>query len=424
MAARSVESSRLKDMERLLSANRAAARLRRRGRTSSFKGNIHQCSLKSHFALAGAIIVLAACAAQTSSGTDQREGPAGLPVLLIDLHNDVTSLTVKGVDLGIRRTAGHTDIPRLREGGVGAVFFAAYVAPSYAASSGSARRLLEMIDTVRHDIAGRHRDDVVLALTADGIEDAHREGRIAALIGIEGGHAIEDSLRVLRASFDLGVRYMTLTHSNTNNWADSSGDIDDPKVRRHGGLTDFGRGVVREMNRLGMMVDVSHVSDESFWDVLEVSRAPVIASHSSCRALSNIARNMTDEMIAALATKGGVVHVNIGCEFLNQASADASPYFNPALRRRKAPGPIPRATLDDVVAHIDHVVKVGGIGAVGIGSDFDGVECTPVGLDDVSRFPNLIRALTIKGYSADDIRKIFGENTLRVMRAVEAEAGR
>ncbi len=343
--------------------------------------------------------------------------------LLIDLHNDVTSETVKGLNIGLRRSKGHTDLPRLREGGVGAVFFAAYVSKRYVPMGRSAHRLLEMIDTIRHDIVEKHPDDFVLALTADDIERAHREGKIAALIGIEGGHAIEDSLRILRDSYALGVRYMTLTHSNTNNWADSSGDINDPKVRHHGGLTKFGREVVREMNRLGMMVDISHVSDETFWDVLEVSRAPVIASHSSCRAISNIARNMSDEMIRALAEKGGVIHINFGCEFLSQASADASPYFNPKARGTD-PRKVPPATLDDVVAHIDHVVKLVGVDAVGIGSDFDGVSCTPVGLEDVSKFPNLTRALLEKGYSAEDIRKIYGGNTLRVMRAVEQAAGR
>ncbi len=343
--------------------------------------------------------------------------------LLIDLHNDVTSNTVKGMDFGVRQRDTHTDLPRLREGGVGAVFFAAYVSRTYVPEHQAAHRLLEMIDTVRHDVVGRYPNDFALALTADDIERAHREGKIAALIGIEGGHAIENSLRVLRDSYVLGARYMTLTHSNTNDWADSSGDMDDPKVTHHGGLTDFGRDVVREMNRLGMMVDVSHVSDDTFWDVIETSSAPVIASHSSCRALTNIARNMTDEMIVALAKKGGVVHINFGCEFLSKASADATPYLHPDRKDLDVKS-IPRATLADVVAHIDHVVKLAGVDAVGIGTDYDGVECVPTSLDDVSKFPNLTRALLAKGYSADDIRKIYGGNTLRVMRQVEAAAGR
>jgi membrane dipeptidase len=237
---------------------------------------------------------------------------------------------------------------------------------------------------------------------------------------------------------------MTLTHSNTNNWAGSSGDIDG----RTKGLTPFGKDVVKEMNRLGMMVDVSHVSDKTFWDSLETSSAPLLASHSSCRAISNIPRNMTDEMIVALARKGGVVQVNFGCEFLSQQSANTSSFGNPVIREKIAAAmkdfkgsPAERrekgrevaktmglkttpATLADAVAHIDHIVKIAGIDAVGIGADYDGVDCVPEGLDDVSKMPNLTRALLEKGYSARDIRKLYGENLLRVMRAAEKAASR
>jgi membrane dipeptidase len=247
------------------------------------------------------------------------------------------------------------------------------------------------------------------------IEEAHKHGKIAALMGIEGGHAIEDSLRLLRDYYNLGVRYMTLTHTNTNGWADSSGDIGNAQVKHHDGLTDFGKDVVREMNRLGMIVDISHVADKTFWDALAVSQAPIFASHSSARALTNVPRNMTDEMIVALAKKGGVIDVNFNCGFISQKSADAE------ARKEKTP---PRATLADVVNHIDHIRKIAGIDAIGIGSDFDGIECTPEGLDDVSKFPNLTRALLEKGYTAEDIRKIYGENFLRVMRAVEVAAGK
>jgi membrane dipeptidase len=336
--------------------------------------------------------------------------------LLIDMHNDVTSETVKGLDLGRRRTKGHTDLPRLREGGVGAVFFAAYVSASYVAKNQAAHRTLEMIDTIRYDIVERHAKDFVLALRVDDILAAHKQGKIAALIGIEGGHAIEDSLRLLRAYYALGVRYMTLTHSNTNNWADSSGDIAKAQVKHHGGLTELGRQVIAEMNRLGMMVDISHVADNTFWDVLEISKAPVIATHSSCRTISGIDRNMTDEMIRALASKRGVISINFGCEFLAQKSADSSSYFTPGV---KSGTPVPPAALDDIVRHIDHVLKIAGIDAVGIGSDFDGVECVPTGMEDVSKFPNLTRALLEKGYTAEMIRKIYGGNVLRMMRAVE-----
>ncbi|MEK7405679.1 MAG: dipeptidase [Acidobacteriota bacterium] len=325
--------------------------------------------------------------------------------LLIDTHNDVPLRVIRGADIGPRSASGHTDLARLREGGVGAVFFSAYVAPGYVKQNRSANRGLEMIDTIRHDIVARHPEHFVLALTADDIEAARRQGKIAALIGVEGGHAIEDSLRLLRSFHALGARYLTLTHSNTNNWADSSGDINDPKVQHHNGLTDFGRQVIAEMNRLGMIVDISHVSDKTFLDVLEVSKAPVFASHSSCRALADDRRNMTDEMIRALAAKGGVIQIN----------------FNPGfLTKRKSPP----ANLEDVVAHIEHAVKVGGMDAVGIGSDFDGIDETPVGLEDVSKFPALTRALLARGYSPADIGKIYGGNTLRLMRAVEAAARR
>ena len=380
-------------------------------------------------------VIAALIAATPHKVTDAEVASVQRSVILIDTHNDVTSDTVDGLDIGKRRATGHTDLERLSEGGVGATFFAAFVEARYAKTNESAHRTLEMIDTIRHDIADCYPDGVRLALTAADIEAAHREGKFAALIGIEGGHAIEDSLRLLRDYYALGVRYMTLTHVNTNNWADSSGDLDDTTVTHHHGLTPFGRDVVHEMNRLGMMVDISHVSDKTFWDALEVSTAPPFASHSSSRAVSNMPRNMTDEMLVALAKKGGVVDVNFGCEFLSQKSADAGmPFMKRVMAahdqaERKAlleeySKVMVRATLDDAVAQIDHIVKIAGIGAVGIGSDFDGVGCTPIGLDDVSKYPNLTRALLEHGYSADDIGKIYGGNVLRVMRAVEAESAR
>ncbi len=335
--------------------------------------------------------------------------------ILIDTHNDVPTYTVDGYDIGSKGSMHHTDIARLKEGGVGATFFAVYVSSKYVEGNHSANRALQMIDTVRRDIIDKYPNDFMFATSAKDIEEAHRRGKIAALMGIEGGHAIEDSLRLLRDYYDMGVRYMTLTHTNTNGWADSSGDITKEGVKHHDGLTPFGKDVIREMNRLGMMVDISHVADKTFWDALEVSKAPIFASHSSCRALTNVPRNMTDEMIVALAKKGGVVDVNFNCGFISQKSADAE---------AKKQTPTPRATLADVVDHIDHIRKIAGIDAIGIGSDFDGVECTPVGLDDVSKYPNLTRALLEKGYTAEDIRKIYGGNFLRVMRAVEAAAGK
>ena len=334
--------------------------------------------------------------------------------LLIDTHNDVTSDTLRGADIGRARPNGHTDVPRLRRGGVGAVFFAAYVSGTFEKTNQSAHRALEMIDTIRHDIVDAHPNDFALATTAAQIEQIHASGKIAALIGLEGGHAVEDSPRLLRQFYNLGVRYMTLTHANTHHWAGSSGDASGKTT----GLASLGRSLVAEMNRLGMMVDISHVSDKTFFDVLEASAAPPLASHSSCRALSAIARNMTDEMIVALAKKGGVVQVNFGCEFVSQRSANQSSWLGTAPKGTKAP----RATLEEAVAHIDHIVKLAGVDHAGIGTDFDGVDCVPAGLDDVSKFAALTRALLERGYTAEQIRKIYGGNLLRVMRAAEAAA--
>lgn len=327
--------------------------------------------------------------------------------LLIDTHNDIPT-EEKGVDraagstfdLAVRNERTHTDLPRLKEGGVGAVFFVAYVAGKYVSGDQGSTRANEVIDTILSDIVKRYPADFALATSSGQIESIHKKGKIAALIGIEGGHAIQDNLELLRAFYNRGVRYMTLTHTNSNGWADSSGDLSDSTVVHHNGLTTFGKAVVREMNTLGMMVDISHVSDKTFYDALEVSRAPIIASHSACRALADVPRNMTDQMIMELAKKGGVVQVNFYCNFLTS----------------KRP---PRVTIDDVVAHIDHIRQIAGIGVIGIGSDFDGIDCSPEGLEDVSKFPNLTRKLLERGYTADDIRRIYGGNLLRVMRTVE-----
>lgn len=381
--------------------------------------------------MAVGVAAVLSLAAQARKFSDEEVMRVHRSALLIDSHNDITSRTVEGYDIGKNANDGHTNIAGLRAGGVGAQFFAVYVAATFVNGNHSANRALQMIDTVRHDIVARYPNEFQFATTADDIEKAHQQGKIAALMGIEGGHAIEDSLRLLRDFYSLGIRYMTLTHSNTNDWADSSGDIDKPAVKHHNGLTALGKDVVREMNRLGMMVDISHVSDKTFWDALETSTAPVFASHSSCRAISNVPRNMTDEMLRALARKGGVIQINFACEFLSQASADASKAV-PRMTAARADGDralmaeyrkkVPPATIADVVAHIDHAVKVAGIDAVGIGSDFDGIFCASKDLEDVSKFPNLTRALLEKGYSAAEIRKIYGANLLRVMRAVEAES--
>lgn len=347
--------------------------------------------------------------------------------LLVDTHNDTTMKVLSGYDIATPRPGGSTDLQKLRSGNAGAVFFAAYVPAKYAINGGAAAHCRRAIEAIRKDIVAKHSQDFVLARTAGEIESAHRQGRIAALIGIEGGHAIEDSLDKLREFFDLGSRYMTLTHTNTNNWADSSGG-----KAKHGGLTDFGRKVVGEMNRLGMIVDVSHVSDATFRDVLEVSRAPVFASHSSCRAIAKAPRNMSDDMLRALGAKGGVIQINFACGFLNEKARLDRPAEKKRLWTRlgddidairaESEKKYARAALADVVEHIDHAVKIAGIDHVGIGSDYDGIDCTPVGLEDYSKFPALTRALLERGYTAAQIRQIYGGNTLRLMRAVESAA--
>ncbi len=389
--------------------------------------------------IAAATLFAQAPGRQKRAVTDDEVARVHQSAILIDTHNDITSATVAGLDLG-KPNDRMTDIPRMKKGGMGAQFFAAYVAASYVEGNRAGNRALQMIDTIRHDIVEAHPADFVLALTAEDIRRARQQHKMAALIGVEGGHAIEDSVRLLRTFYDLGVRYMTLTHSNSNKWADSSGDPKKP----NNGLSDFGRQVIAEMNRLGMIVDISHVADKTFWDALEVSRSPIFASHSSCRAISPVPRNMTDEMIVALGKKGGVVQINFSCDFLNAEAARhnaayadkarafrdqlAAKYANDpdGLRKamteaRRAAGitPGPKAKLADVVQHINHVVKLAGVDAVGIGSDFDGISCAPEGLDSVDKWPNLTRALLEEGYTAAEIRKIYGENTLRLMAAVE-----
>jgi membrane dipeptidase len=362
--------------------------------------------------------------------------------ILIDAHNDVTSATVAGMDIGKSNPDHMTDIPRMKAGGMGAQIFAVYVAASYVEGNRAANRTLQMIDTVRHDIIDQHPGDFLFTTTAAGIRLAHKQHKIAALLGIEGGHAIEDSPRLLRDYYALGVRYMTLTHSNSNHWADSSGDANKP----NNGLSPLGKEIVAEMNRLGMIVDISHVSDKTFYDALEVSKAPIFASHSSCRALSPAPRNMTDEMIAALGRKHGVVMINFSCDFLNpdvytenEKTREATTKLRDELIKKYAgdtdglqkafrearaanAGNRKRATLADVVKHIDHVVQIAGVDAVGIGSDFDGIDCAPEGLDGVDKWPNLTRALLEEGYTAAEIRKIYGGNFIRLLTDVERAA--
>lgn len=373
--------------------------------------------------------------------------------IVIDTHNDVTSpildegfdLAMNGVDAdGKLKT--HTDFKRMREGGLDAQFFAIYVGREFVnkkpeEGGGAARRALDMIDVVYEQVR-RHPDQMEMAYTVADIRRIARKGKIAALMGIEGGHAIEDSLHALRMFYRLGIRYMTLTHTNTNNWADSEADLSNSKVRHHNGLSDFGREVVREMNRLGMMVDISHVADKTFFDVIETTRAPVIASHSSSRALAPHTRNMTDDMFRVLAKNGGVVMVNFYEGFLDRRKAELlmkqraltqelnEKYPNDPQRvaaeieqwqKSNPPSRIPISVLMD---HFDHIVKVAGVDHVGVGADFDGIpiEGAPEGMEDVSKMPNLTFELMKRGYKDADIKKILGENLLRVMGEVERVA--
>ena len=322
------------------------------------------------------------------------------------------------------------DIPRLKEGGVNAPFFALWV-PVYYKGGEAVRRTLDLRDAMQR-LFDSHPELIAPAMNAADVERITRSGRIAAILTLEGGHQIADDLAVLRMYYRLGIRAMTLTHFRNNNWADSS--TDQPA---HNGLTPFGKEVVRELNRLGMIVDVSHVSDKTFFDVMEVSTKPVIASHSSCRAISDVPRNMTDDMIRALGKNGGVIGINFGEGFLNpkdaealKAAVNAAGYAEPQLtgkalddyaaeehRRMSAPKQA-FGTIEDAVEHIDHAVKIAGVDHVGIGSDFDGISAPPKGLEDVSKMPALKAALRKKGYSEEDVRKIFGGNTLRVLREV------
>jgi len=396
-------------------------------------------------AISSAVAQSAAPKPRTSVVSDAEVERVTREAILIDTHNDVpTQIMDDNYDIGTPMLKGRqTDLAHMK-GFLSAEFFAVFVDAKYVEGNHSANRAMEMIDAVRTSVVAKYPNDFVLATAADDILKAHKDHKIAALMGIEGGHAIEDSLRLLRDYYALGVRYMTLTHFNTNNWADAQGDFNNPNVKHHNGLTPFGKDVVREMNRLGMMVDISHTADKTFYDALEVSTAPIIASHSSCRAVSNHTRNMTDDMIRALAAKGGTMQINFDCEYVSQKYLDASlasrAEERPLLAEaRKIADPAERAaavkkitadenaklppvTLAEIVEQIDHAVKVGGIDHVGIGTDFDGVGCVPEALTSYDKFPLLTRALLEKGYSAEDIKKIYGGNLLRVMRAVEDRA--
>jgi membrane dipeptidase len=340
---------------------------------------------------------------------------------LIDGHNDLpwaireNEQAPKDVDAyDLRaRTAGHTDIPRLRQGMVGAQFWSVYI-PASSVEEGAAKTQLEQIDIAKR-IFARYPDVFEETLTPDAALSAFRNGRIASVMGMEGGHAIENSLGALRAFFDLGARYMTLTHSSNIDWADSGTD-----TPVHDGLSEFGKEVVREMNRLGMIVDLSHTSPATMNDVLDVAESPVIFSHSSARALVEHGRNVPDEILRRLPENGGVVMVTFVPGFISEAVRDWAAL--PAEQRSRTPEP--RATLADVANHIDHIKRVAGVDHVGIGSDFDGISSVPTGLEDVSTFPSLFAELSRRGWSEEELRKLAGENVLRVWRKAEETAKR
>jgi membrane dipeptidase len=367
--------------------------------------------------------------------------------IVIDAHEDTPQRFLdENYDIDSKDPNDHDflSLAKAREGNLSAEFFSIWVDPS--ANRGHyAHRALQLIDSVYLQVE-HHPDQLMMAFSADDIETAHRQHKLAALIGIEGGHAIENNLAILRDFYRLGARYMTLTWSNTNEWADSAGDLDDAQIQHHNGLTDFGRQVVAEMNRLGMMVDISHASDKTFWDVIAVSKATIIASHSSARGLLDSRRNLSDDMLRAVGKNGGLVAVNFGAAFLDETFQKNQVQQHMAMAaavkeydaKRQAMGqpvtpedeqrfdsewlrqhPIPRPPLKALIDHIDHVAKVAGIDHVGLGSDFDGENFFPQGIDSAADLPKITRALLDRGYSPADIHKILGGNMLRVFREVE-----
>lgn len=397
-------------------------------------------------ALVAAILVGCAGGPVASLGGLATPDPDALhfAAIVVDGHSDTTPrFEDPSWDFGARHdpTDGDMDLPRIREGGLDVQFWSVYRGRLDAPGAGL-RTALERIDAV-HEMAASHPDDVVVAESVREIRAGVAEGKLVSLMGIEGGHIIEDSLPALRNFHRLGVRYLTLTHSFHTGWADSSGTTSVPEPV-HGGLTAFGRKVVRELNRLGMLVDVSHVSDATFFDAVETSRAPVIASHSSVRAVANHPRNMNDAMLRALAENGGVVMINFYPAYIDEdADAATRAWFaehgpalaalraesadDPATQRarfnaHRAAHPPPRAPLSVLLDHFDHAIAVAGPDHVGLGADWDGVVSMPEGLEDVSRLPALTRGLLTRGHSPETVRKVLGENVLRVLERAEAVA--
>jgi membrane dipeptidase len=396
-------------------------------------------------------VAIAALGGATVIACSGNSGPIEPDVLhrdavVVDTHSDTTPFFEDSTWSFIERHAAaenHMDLPRMREGGLDVQFWSIYMGVQEGEGR-AVRRAVERMDAV-HQLVDANPDDMALATNVAEIRDAVAEGKIANLMGIEGGHIIEDSLPALRTLYRLGARYMTLTHSFHTNWADSAGTRETPEPLHHG-LTEFGRDVVREMNRLGMMVDISHVSDDTFWDVLETTSAPVIASHSSCRAVADHVRNMDDAMLRALAQNGGVVMINFYPVYIDETASRAGvAYFerwgeelrallepladDPKARREAridffTRHPVPQTSLDVLLDHFDHAIAVAGPAHVGLGADWDGVPSMPVGMEDVTDLPDLTRGLLSRGHSPGTVRGVLGENFLRVMQAVEDRAER
>ena len=409
-------------------------------------------------ALAPAALLLAACARPSTPGTDlPMPSRASLPdvserawrvyreAYVVDTHNDMPDKIVEGYDPDVRHPAGfrdgegHTDLQRLVESGLHAVFLSAWVDAHFARTTpdSSLDRAMQYVDSI-HAFVGRHPDRLALATTAGEVRQARERGRVAILIGVEGGHAIENSLDNLRALHRRGVRYLTLTWNNGNDWAGSSIGVGGTRTA---GLTDFGREVIAEMNRLGMLVDLSHVSEATFFDAIGASRAPVIASHSSARAVADHPRNLTDDQLRAIARNGGVVNVNFFSRFLDPEYRVAAERMDAALgmlrdslttagldtaavrarieaRGREIVAGLPTTPFSLLIDHFEHIARVAGIDHVGIGSDFDGVSALPAGMEDVTRLPRIAQALLNRGYTEEEVKKVLGGNMLRVMRAV------
>ncbi len=366
--------------------------------------------------------------------------------IVIDTHADTPQrFLYENFDIGSSdpKDIGHITLDKAGAGNLGAEFFSIWADPE-TTSGHFAKSTFDLIDSV-YEQAARHPDRMMMAFSVADIERAHKEKKLAALMGIEGGHSIENDIHLLRDFYRLGVRYMTLSWSNTNEWADSSGDISDPKIQHHNGLTDFGKQVVLEMNRMGMMVDISHVADKTFFDTIATTKAPVIASHSSARALTNHPRNMTDDMLRAVAKNGGVVQANFYSAFVDESYRKASEaqqkdvdaavaarlaelkaagkpitYLDKDQIERQWAAKLPRPPLKSLIDHIDHIAKIAGVDHVGLGSDFDGVSgAMPEGIDSAADLPRITQAMLDRGYTAGDIRKILGGNLLRVFGEVE-----